>query len=851
MTAVIDFPTNPAPTNGDTYTPVNGITYTYQDGKWNSIPKPGYTGSKGEIGYSGSQGNTGPQGVSVNILGSVATTGNLPGTGQQAGDAWIVAADGDMYFWDVTLSTWDNIGKIVGYAGSKGDTGANGADGYTGSRGNNGSNGFTGSAGTNGFTGSAGTNGSNGFTGSAGTNGFTGSAGTNGSNGFTGSAGTNGFTGSAGTNGFTGSAGTNGSNGFTGSAGTNGFTGSASTVIGYTGSASTVIGYTGSQGVIGYTGSQGVIGYTGSQGVIGYSGSLGYTGSFIGDASTITTGTLSNSRLASVPNTALANSKVTIGTTDVSLGATATTLAGLDSISATSITVNGQPTTYGVANPAYAYVYLNTSTSYTSSAFDMIFDTIGASSGITYSTSTGLFSLTAGVTYEFETNLYVQFEGSINYISNYQWVDSSNNALSPTQGQAIPVTSGYNDSGVASQSLIYTPSQNINVKVRWVGVYGGRMLIQGIKTWAKVKQLNPTIAVQATATGTVATNYAKYTRTASQSVSANSVIICNVLESTSGTAVSVNTSTGQSTLIAGKTYRLRGTAGSIVGSAATSNISYGWYNETTSAWIGEGAGWTSPSSANWNSTTSGTAEYVITVASTTVVSFRVISVSNVTSIGGNQSDFAGTYANPWIDIEEIGASFALNALDTMTTTGNVSVGGNLAVTGNIAGTAVKITAPTFQAVTPSWGLNDVASAAWFLLGTWNTSQAGNCLYMRLLGHCGYNGIASQNQVTELMFVTSNDGSYIAGSTGNFYAAGSASVNSRLGTGATYQAPNKFRIIQVSKTQYQIYAYFGSAYMRNSNYSIQITPGDTWTDGGGNGGVSAPTGNYIEITPSSF
>jgi hypothetical protein len=125
------------------------------------------------------------------------------------------------------------------------------------------------------------------------------------------------------------------------------------------------------------------------------------------------------------------------------------------------------------------------------------------------------------------------------------------------------------------------------------------------------------------------------------------------------------------------TYRLRGTAGTIVGSAAASNISYGWYNETTSAWVGEGAGWTSPSSTNWNSNTSGTAEYVITVASTTVVSLRVIAVSNVTSIGGNGSDFAGTYANPWIDIEQIGSTFALNTLDTISTTGNVSVGGIL------------------------------------------------------------------------------------------------------------------------------------------------------------------------------
>jgi len=205
-----------------------------------------------------------------------------------------------------------------------------------------------------------------------------------------------------------------------------------------------------------------------------------------------------------------------------------------------------------------------------------------------------------------------------------------------------------------------------------------------------------------------------------------------------------------------------------------------------------------------------------------------------------------------ITIRQINQAFALNALDTMSTTGNVTVGGNLAVSGNIAGT-LNITAPVFHGVTPDWGLNDSVTAAWFLLGTWTTVNAGTCLYMRLLAHCGYNAVANQNQVTELMFVTSNGSSYIAGSTGNFYAAGSASVNSRLGTGGTspsYQAPVYFRIVQVSTTQYQVYAYFGAAYMRNSNYSLQITPGDTWVDGGGNA-VSAPGGNYITITPTSF
>jgi hypothetical protein len=410
-------------------------------------------------------------------------------------------------------------------------------------------------------------------------------------------------------------------------------------------------------------------------------------------------------------NISFANKIPGAGTNALKTNMTLTSSGNLivpNSIQAGNIIVNGQPTTYGVANPAYAYVYLNTSTSYTNSAFDMVFDTIGTSSGITYSTSTGLFSLTAGVTYELETNLYVQFEGSAGYIANYQWVDSSNNALSPTQGQAIPVTSAFNDSGVASQSLIYTPSQNINVKVRWIGVYGGRMLVQGIKTWAKVKQLNPTIAVQATATGTVSKNYAKYVRTTAQTVSAGAVVVCSTLESSSGTAVSVNTSTGQVTLTAG-TYRLRGTVGSIAGATAASFIGYGWYNETTSAYIGEGSGWFSPQSLNYNTTAGGTAEAVITVASTTVVSFRVLSPTNVSSIGGTSADWGTPYAYPWIDIEQMGATFALNALDTMSVTGNVSVGGNLTVTGGIRKSARVLTTTTTLTVADASGFIELYS----------------------------------------------------------------------------------------------------------------------------------------------
>ena len=76
--------------------------------------------------------------------------------------------------------------------------------------------------------------------------------------------------------------------------------------------------------------------------------STSFVGALTGNASTVTngvyttdTGTVTNAMLAgSIANAKLTNSKVTIGTTDVSLGASSTTLAGLTSVTSTNFTGN-------------------------------------------------------------------------------------------------------------------------------------------------------------------------------------------------------------------------------------------------------------------------------------------------------------------------------------------------------------------------------------------------------------------------------------------------------------------------------------------------------------------------------
>jgi hypothetical protein len=185
--------------------------------------------------------------------------------------------------------------------------------------------------------------------------------------------------------------------------------------------------------------------------------------------------------------------------------------------------------------------------------------------------------------------------------------------------------------------------------------------------------------------------------------------------------------------------------------------------------------------------------------------------------------------------------------------------GNTGPTGLTGPTGFGNTGPTGSIGPTGYILGDVystpdnAEVTWIFLGTWTTVQNGECLYMRINGHTGYNAVATQNQVTELVFVTSNNISYISGSTDNYFANGSATMNSRLSGGynASFSplAPSSIRIVQVSVTSYQIYIYFNGAFMGRTNYSVQIGPATSWANS--STVVSAPSGNYIDITPSVY
>ena len=134
---------------------------------------------------------------------------------------------------------------------------------------------------------------------------------------------------------------------------------------------------------------------------------------------------------------------------------------------------------------------------------------------------------------------------------------------------------------------------------------------------------------------------------------------------------------------------------------------------------------------------------------------------------------------------------------------------------------------------------------WVKLGVWLTSQDGKLLTIRISSHNGFNANPLQPQITDLVVSTSNGFSYQSGTTGNFFAAGSALINTALGTGnAAFSAPSVFRIVQISNTQYEVYGQFSS--FGGGFYTVDLSNSDGWFADGSLS--SAPGGNYISITP---
>lgn len=146
---------NPGPTGSMGATGATGITGA-----------TGADGINGTDGVTGPTGATGADGTSVVIQGSVASSVDLPASGNGSGDGYITQDTGHLWVWDG--NAWVDAGLIQGPEGPQGITGPTGADGATGSQGVTGPIGADGVTGPQGVTGPTGADGTTGPTGPSG-----------------------------------------------------------------------------------------------------------------------------------------------------------------------------------------------------------------------------------------------------------------------------------------------------------------------------------------------------------------------------------------------------------------------------------------------------------------------------------------------------------------------------------------------------------------------------------------------------------------------------------------------------------------------------------------------------------
>ena len=193
-----------------------------------------------------------------------------------------------------------------------------------------------------------------------------------------------------------------------------------------------------------------------------------------------------------------------------------------------------------------------------------------------------------------------------------------------------------------------------------------------------------------------AASFMRGSRSASQSgMSAGTRIVFTQVDASASSDISLNTSTGNITLAANSTYRLM----ALVPSWAGSRPAFGWYNETTGAYVGSLSESYQPTDGAGNGASGGISEYVFTPNVSTIVSYKLVSATATVTAGGN-GDFALAGSYPWFEIQVIGAFIPALAGATGPTgpaggggtgnygnanvagylSGNVSIG-NLTVTG--------------------------------------------------------------------------------------------------------------------------------------------------------------------------
>ena len=261
------------------------------------------------------------------------------------------------------------------------------------------------------------------------------------------------------------------------------------------------------------------------------------------------------------------------------------------------------------------------------------------------------------------------------------------------------------------------------------------------------------------------------------------------------------------------------------------------------------------------------------IASETITSTQIM---NGTILGTNIS--AGTITSANIrDGTIVDGDISTNAgiqgykiaAETITSTqimNNTIVDGDISANANISGSKIASGTITRDRLSQNaltvFTLPEIGGTSSYIhLGTFNTTQDGQSLYIKIVAKSGYNAIAGQSQVTHLHFMTSN-GTSSQPATNNQGAGmgvlnGYATASVIVGLTDEYSGPQYIRIRETgssNKTEFRIFGYFAPYTGGGSFYEILTSSSNSWTNAGGYYSDWLPTwtgGTYIDVVPTTI
>jgi hypothetical protein len=341
----------------------------------------------------------------------------------------------------------------------------------------------------------------------------------------------------------------------------------------------------------------------------------------------------------------------------------------------------------------------------------------------------GWVSTNTGITPKVSGYYTISWQGIFNTQQINQQLNLAVAGVKQTYTTSAYPTATANANYISGTKVVYVNAgQLINI-IAFSG--SNNTLASGIlKTWLSASLITnggPTGITGSTGpTGVgVLASYMRGSRSTGQTTGLTppSAVVFTQVDTSFGSDISLNTSTGQITLQPNRTYRVMASVPNWQNGVPNVRPSFGWYNVTTSTAFGSiQSGYSSADSAG-NTAGYSVAEAIITPSVQTIIQFTYLSGAGIFQLGGN-TDFtlAGSY--PWFDIQVIG--------------GNAPV--TLGVTGPTGPTSpTGPTGPNYSSI-PNWtnvgtlqsvGINGTTTAP--TIGT----TTRNAVYLKQIGSKTY------------------------------------------------------------------------------------------------------------------